>query len=183
MTTTPQTTQLSEKAADLKAEAWLFATAALGSLACLIRVAIEEAYPGAWLPFPGAELGWAVIPALLVLVAYLLTAHGERHAGIRQQRGALAALVGLAVLLIPISAGLIFSPVYGLALLLLALRTRNILTAVFGALAFFASIFVGMLSPWQWMLVFALVTVSGGANAVRCWLESSKSSDSSHYLR
>lgn len=117
-------------------------------------------------------MGWAVIPALLVLGAYLLTAHGERQAGIRQQRGALAALVGLAVLMIPFSAGMAFSPVYGLALLLLALRTRNVSTAVFGALALFASIFVGMLSTWQGILVFALVVLSGGANAARCWLES-----------
>ena len=112
---------------------------------------------------------WAALPVALILLSYVLTAARERQAGIRRQRGALAALTGLAALSVPFFWSVIFTPVYGIAVVLLAIRTRYTPTAAFGALTLFASLYVGFLTVPQAVFLVALLAVAGAANTIRTW--------------
>ena len=91
--------------------------------------------PQNWIGSQMAAFGAGIVAAVLVLAAWALTARTEHQHGIRRQRGALAALAGMAVLCIPFISGLVFSPFFGVALLLLALRTREVRTAAMGLTA------------------------------------------------
>lgn len=155
--------------ADRLAEAWLMAAAASGALFALTWL-VMEVHPAVGLPgFPGSLLVVGAVPALLILAAYFLTAAFERRAGIREQRGALAALTGLAAFTFPFFLNLVFSPVYGLALILLAVRTRGAPAAALGAMALLSSLSMVWLPSLQAMPVVALVAAAGGVAAVRSW--------------
>lgn len=158
------TTQLTspQVAADRRADAALLGATAVGSAAAALRLLTE----GALTPVFVGWL-WAAVPALLILLAYLLTSSMEGKAGIRQQRGALAALTGLAALSIPFTANMPFSPIYGVALLLLAVRTRHAATAVVGVVTLLAPAILGALSIPQAALALGLLAVACVANAVR----------------
>ena len=160
--------------ADRTADAALLAAVSGGALLALLRAAgMPDPFLNLSFPF---SLLWGAVPVVLILAAYLLTAASESRAGIRRQRGALAALTGLAVLSVPlIGFELIFSPFYGLALIALAVRTRGTLAAATGVLALAVSLtvalFDGVLSDLQVLAAFALVAVAGGVAATRTWRE------------
>ena len=154
--------------ADRTADAALLAAAAAGALLALFRLAAVETGPNS---SPDSTLGvllCGAAPVLLARAAYLLTAAAERRTGIRQQRGAMAALTGLAVLSVPlVGFEAAFSPFFGLALIALAVRTRGALAAATGVLALAAALSAGPLTDAQAMAAFALVAVAGGTAAVR----------------
>ena len=130
--------------ADAAATRWLLAATGTGAL---LGVAWQLAGAGG-LPFlpqnwAGTQLGRfgaGLLAAALILAAWALTARMESRHGIRQQRGAMAALAGLAVLCIPFLPDLVFSPVFGAALLLLAVRTREARTVAAGIMALAAAL-------------------------------------------
>ncbi|MCC3273662.1 hypothetical protein MUK71_02085 [Arthrobacter zhangbolii] len=130
--------------ADRRAALWLYA--ATGTAAAL-GIVWQLAGAGG-LPFvpqnqAGSLLvafGAGILAAALLLAAWFLTARAEERLGIRQQRGALAALAGLGVFCIPFTPALVFSPVPGLALILLSVRTRDLRTAAMGGTALAAAL-------------------------------------------
>lgn len=159
-----------ERRADRVADASLLAAAAAGALLSVLRIAVREIGS----PFAPAYpffLLWGAVPALLILGAYLLTAASESGTGVRQQRGALAALTGVAVLSVPLI-GFDFSPIYGLALMALALRTRGTLAAAAGVLAVSVSLTVALagetFTGLQAISAVLLVAVASGIAALRC---------------
>jgi len=77
-----------------------------------------------------------IVPAALIFAAYLATARTESRLDVRQQRGALALLAILAAFPLPPTSA--FSGIYGVALILLAVRTKETFTVVVGALALIA---------------------------------------------
>ena len=161
-----------EHRADRVADASLLAAAAAGSLLSVLRIAVRE-IGSPFTPAYPVFLLWGAVPALLILGAYLLTAASEGRNGIRRQRGALAALTGLAVLSVPlIGFDLVFSPVYGLALIALALRTRGTLAAAAGVLAVSVSLTLALawdtLTGLQAMGAMLLVGGASGIAALRC---------------
>ena len=157
-----------ERRADRTADAALLAAAAAGALLALFRLAAVETGPNSSPDSTLAVLLYGAAPVLLALAAYLLTAAAERRTGIRQQRGAMAALTGLAVLSVPlVGFEAAFSPFFGLALIALAVRTRGALAAATGVLALAAALSAGPLTDAQAMAAFALVAVAGGTAAVR----------------
>ena len=81
----------------------------------------------------------------------------------------MAALTGLAAFTFPFFLNLVFSPVYGLALILLAVRTRGAPAAALGAMALLSSLSMVWLPSLQAMPVVALVAAAGGVAAVRSW--------------
>ena len=131
-------------AADAAATGRLFAATGAGAL---IGAAWQLAGAGG-LPFLPQDFGGTllvsfgagILAAALMLLAWSLTARAESRHGIRQQRGAMAALAGLAVFCIPFTANLVFSPVLGAALILLAVRTRDPRTAAAGCTALAAAL-------------------------------------------
>ncbi|MET4061069.1 apolipoprotein N-acyltransferase [Arthrobacter sp. UYP6] len=157
----------SEVVADRTSDAALIGAVTVGSLAALVRLLTDNALTPVVI-----EGLWAALPVALILLSYVLTAARERQAGIRRQRGALAALTGLAALSVPFFWSAIFTPVYGIALVLLAVRTRYTPTAAFGALTLFASLYVGFLTVPQAVFLFALLVVAGAANTIRMERES-----------
>ncbi|MDK1328730.1 hypothetical protein [Arthrobacter sp. zg-Y1143] len=96
--------------------------------------------PQNWAGTQLMSFGAGILAAALLLAAWFLTARAETRQGIRVQRGAMAALAALAVLCIPFTPDLVFSPVFGGALILLALRTREALTAALGLTALAAAV-------------------------------------------
>ena len=158
------TTQLTspQVAADRRADAALLGAVSAGSVAAAVRLLTEDALTPAVVGW-----AWAATPALLILAAYLLISFWEGKAGVRQQRGALAALAGLVALSIPFTASMPFSPIYGVALLLLAVRTRYASTAVVGVVVLLASAILGPMSTPQAALSLAVLAVACAANSVR----------------
>ncbi|MDM7991654.1 hypothetical protein [Arthrobacter sp. zg-Y877] len=137
--TAPRETASREMVAEVAATRWLFAATGAGAL---IGAAWQLAGAGQlpFLPqnFLGTLLvgfGAGILAALLILAAWSLTARSESRLGIRQQRGAMAALAGLAAFCIPFTPDLVFSPVFGAALVLLAIRSRDVRTAAAGVVA------------------------------------------------
>ncbi|MDN3483073.1 hypothetical protein QMA10_14215 [Arthrobacter sp. APC 3897] len=149
-------------AADRRADAALLGAASAGSAAAAVRLLTDGAVPPAV-----AGWAWVAAPAFFILLAYVPVASGEGKAGIRQQRGALAALSGLAVLSVAFTVSMPFSPFYGIALLLLGVRTRYPATAVVGVAAVLASVIVVPLSVPQGALCLGLLAVACAANCVR----------------
>lgn len=99
-----------------------------------------------------------IVPALLIIAAYRASARTERRLGIRQQQGALAVLVFLAV---PFPASVPFSGIYGVALLLLAIRTRQTYTVVVGVLALVAWTGVSRLgADWPSLPILVLMAIA-----------------------
>ena len=167
-----RTVHPAERRADRVADASLLTAAAAGSLLSVLRIAVGE-FGSPFTPAYPFFLLWGAVPAFLILGAYLLTAASERGCGIRQQRGALAALTGLAVLSVPlIGFDNAFSPIYGLALMALALRTRGTLAAAAGVLAVSVSLTLALagetFTGLQATAAVFLVAVASGIAAVRC---------------
>ena len=160
-----------ERRADRMADAALLAATAAGALCSILRAAVKGDPPLSGLYYPAVQMLWMLCPALLVLGAYLLAARFEGRAGIRRQRGALAALVGFSVICGLFTHVLPFSPGYGLALLALAVRTRGTLAAATGLLAVAVALGPSMatadFADWQLMMSYVLVAVSGCIAAVR----------------
>ncbi len=130
--------------ADAAATRWLLAAAGSGAL---LGAAWQLAGGGELPFFPEnfagtllASFGSGILAALLILAAWFLTARSENRNGIRQQRGAIAALTALAVFCIPFVPDLVYSPVFGAALLLLAVRTGEARTAAAGVMALAAAL-------------------------------------------
>lgn len=161
------TTQLTSQqaAADRRAEATLIAAVTLGCLASVVRLLTEGALTSVAVSFV-----WMLLPPALILAAALTAAPAERKTGIAQQGGALFALAGLAALSVPFTASLPFSPVYGIALILLAMRTRRTQPAVVGGVALVGSVVLNFMTVPQAVLALALLSVACGTNAVRAWL-------------
>ena len=133
-----------EKTADAGATRWLFAATGTGALVGAAWLAAGTGWQD-FLPqnFAGTLLvnfGAGLLAAALLLAAWALTVRAEARSGIRRQRGAMAALAGLAVLCIPLMPHPVFSPVLGAALILLAFRTRDPRTAGAGFTALAASL-------------------------------------------
>lgn len=155
-----------DRIADRIADTFLLAAVSAGALVSLLRTLnVIDASVGSFML-------WGAVPPLLVLAAYLFTAASEGRAGIRRQRGAVAALTGLAVLSVPfVGFHLAFSPVYGLCLIALAVRTRGTLAAATGVLALGVSLAPalsgGTFTELQAMASIALVAVAAAAAAVR----------------
>lgn len=158
------TTQLTSQqvAADRRAEAALIGAVALGCLASIVRLLTEGALTSVAVSFV-----WMLFPPALILAAAVIAAPAERNAGITQQRGALLILAGLAALSVPFTVSLPFSPIYGIALILLAVRTRYSTTAVIGGVALIGSLVVSILTVPQAVLALAVLAVACVANAVR----------------
>lgn len=152
-----------EVSADRKAEATLLGAVAIGCLAAILRLLTEDA-------LTPVAVGWAwvLLPPALILAAALVAAPAKRGPGSRQQ-GALLVLAGLAALSIPFTAGMPFSPIYGIALLLLAARTRYTPTAVVGMVTLLGAVMVGFLSAQQAVVSLALLAAAAGANAIQTW--------------
>ena len=142
--TPDETVDTAAAEADAAATRWLLAAAGSGAL---LGAAWQLAGAGELPFFPEnfagtllASFGSGILAALLILSAWFLTARSEARNGIRQQRGAMAALTGLAVFCIPFTADLVYSPVFGAALLLLAVRTGEARTAAAGVMALAAAL-------------------------------------------
>ncbi|MCQ1954610.1 hypothetical protein [Arthrobacter sp. zg-Y238] len=133
-----------ERKADRNATRWLAAAAGagavLGAAWHLAGAGNLPFLPQNWFGSLLVGFGSGILAAAQLIVVWLLTARHEDRRGIRQQRGALAALAGLAVFSVPFTPDLVFSPVLGLAVLLLAVRTRDLRTAAMGLTAFSAAI-------------------------------------------
>ncbi|MBD8045085.1 hypothetical protein H9638_14830 [Arthrobacter sp. Sa2BUA2] len=135
--------------ADRSAGMWLMRAAGAGALYSLFLELSGNA--GFRPPWETLDLTWIpagpylqlLVPAGLILGAYLMTARVETKLGIRQQRGALAVLV-FAALFLPL--GGVFAATYGVSLLALSVRTRETLTVVTGVMALVAWIAVSFLS-------------------------------------
>ena len=160
-----------ERRADRIADAALLAATAAGALCSILWVAVKGDPPLFGLYYPTVQMLWTLYPALLVLGAYLLAARFEGRAGIRRQRGALAALVGFSVICAFFTYALPFSSGYGLALLALAVRTRGTLAAATGVLAVAVALGPTMaradFADWQLKVSYVLVAVAGSIAAVR----------------
>lgn len=158
------TTQLTSQqvAADRRAESTLIGAVALGCLASVVRLLTEDALTSVAVSFV-----WMLLPPALILAAALIAAPAERKAGIAQQGGALLVLAGLAAFSVPFTVSLPFSPIYGIALILLAVRTRYSTTAVVGGVALVGSLVVGLLPAPQAVLALAVLAVACVANSVK----------------
>ncbi|KAD3456082.1 hypothetical protein GD627_15435 [Arthrobacter yangruifuii] len=124
--------------------------------------------PENWVGSQLVSFGAGIVAALLLLAAWFFTARTEKQVGIRQQRGAMAALAGLAVFCIPFLPGLVFSPVFGAALILLAVRTRDVRTAAMGITALACALALAFVPVFPGaMLIPVLVAVGALAVAVQ----------------
>lgn len=162
----PVTTQLTSQqvTADRRAEATLIGAVAIGCLASIVRLLTEDALTSVAVSFV-----WGLLPPALILAAALIAAPAERKAGIARQGGALLVLAGLAAFSVPFTVSLPFSPIYGTALILLAVRTRYSTTAVVGGVALVGSLVVGSVNVPQAVFALAVLAVACVANAVRVW--------------
>ncbi|MCC3302641.1 hypothetical protein [Arthrobacter sp. zg-Y895] len=112
--------------------------------------------------------GAGILAAALLSAAWALTAWWEGRRGTRQQRGALAALAGLAVFSVPFTPDLVFSPVFGAVLLLLAVRTRDARTAAMGITALAAAVVLAVFPDLPGApVMLGLVTIAALSVAVR----------------
>lgn len=75
------------------------------------------------------------VPALLLITAWALTSREESRYGIRAHSGAMAVLAGLSVLTIGLAAPYGLSMIYGVTLLLLAIRTKDRSSIICGIFA------------------------------------------------
>ena len=136
------------RSADRTATRWLSAAtcagAWLGALWLLAGPGRLPFLPDHWAGLLLARFAAGLAAALLLLAACGITAWVEKRAGCRQQQGAMAALAGLAVFAIAFTPELAFSPVFGAALVLLALRTREARTAALGVCALAAALVPAM---------------------------------------
>ncbi|MBD7993884.1 hypothetical protein H9639_01005 [Arthrobacter sp. Sa2CUA1] len=141
--------QAKEEYADKSAGMWLMWAAGVGAVYSLfLELSGNAGFNPPWDPldltwFPLWPFNRVLVPAGLLLAAYAMTARVETKLDIRRQRGALAILFFLSLLL-PL--GGVFAVTYGISLLALSVRTRDTLTAVTGAMALVASVAVPALS-------------------------------------
>ncbi|MBG6182045.1 hypothetical protein [Arthrobacter sp. CAN_A1] len=129
----------SEQNANLRADQSLLAAIGLGACVSVLHIFAWADGTIPWVPRFSLGLAdpwlWIATPIVLLLGAYLVVAAGERKEGRRHHRGAMAVLVALAVGMAIFFNSFPFNPVYGVALLLLAVRTRSVLTAAVGVFA------------------------------------------------
>ena len=130
---------------------WLFAATGTGALLGLAwhltGTGDLPLLPRNWVGTQLQVFAAGIFAAVLLLAAWALTARAEKRCGIRRQRGAMAALAGAAVFCIPFTPALVFSPFFGVALILLALRTRQGGTAAVGLAALAAALVLAGYSP------------------------------------
>jgi len=133
--------------ADVAAGAWLMRAVGAGAVLALLselsgngvfrppwdRVDLSRIMPGE--PHPLPVLLPFLLPGLLIFCAYFFVARTESRLNVRRQRGALALLGFAAVFLAMPLGSTTFSGVYGVALLALAVRTREPLTVATGVMA------------------------------------------------
>lgn len=120
-----------------------------------------ELYP-AHVIFPG------LVPGLLILCAYVFVARTETRLNVRRQRGALALLIFAALFLGLVLGSTTFTGVYGLALMALAVRTRDTLTVMTGVMALAAAVACTLLYPdWAVLPVLGLMAVAAFIAALR----------------
>lgn len=137
-----------EHTANLRADQSLLVATGVGACLSVLYIFVWADGTIPWAP--GLSVGvadpwlWIAAPVVLLLGAYLVVASGEKREGQRHQRGAMAVLVALAVGMAIFFNSFPFNPAYGVALLLLAVRTRGVLTAAVGVFAIVAAI--GVLS-------------------------------------
>ncbi|UWX97500.1 hypothetical protein N2K95_02060 [Arthrobacter zhaoxinii] len=162
--------EASERAADRNAAGWLSAATAAGALVGMCWLLAGRGSPGlgSWLPSLLVLFGAGLLAAVLLVVVWALTARHEARLGIRQQRGALAALAGLALFGVPFTPDLVFSPVFGAALLLLAVRTRDARTAAMGFTALAAALALAVSPELPGAaVILGLVTVAAASVPVQ----------------
>lgn len=137
-----------EHTANLRADQSLLVATGVGSCFSVLHILVRADGTIPWAPRVSVGLAdpwlWIAAPVVLMLGAYLVVAGGEKQEGQRHQRGAMAVLVALAVGMAILFNSLPFNPAYGVALLLLAVRTRGVLSAAVGVFALTAAI--GILS-------------------------------------
>ncbi|MEB7504102.1 hypothetical protein [Arthrobacter koreensis] len=114
-----------------------------------------------------------LLPSLLIFGAYAFVARFESRLGVRRQRGALVLLSSAALFpMLPLWS-VTFSGVYGAALLALAVRTRDSLTAATGVMALAAYVVVTFLSVgWVALAVLGFMAVAAFVAAWRLARES-----------
>lgn len=174
-----------DSAADAAAGAWLLRAVGMGAVfALLYELSGNGRFRPSWEPldlpvvFVGAFVPVGVLlplllPSLLIFGAYAFVARFESRLGVRRQRGALV-LLGFAALfpMLPLWS-VTFSGVYGAALLALAVRTRDSLTAATGVMALAAYVVVTFLSVgWVALAVLGFVAVAAFVAAWRLARES-----------
>ena len=110
-----------------------------------------------------------LVPAALIFCAYFFVARTESRLKLRRQRGALALLGFAAVLLGPPLVGSSFSGVYVVALLALAVRTRETLTVATGvmALAAYVGTFSFLSAGWSVLPVLGFMAAAALTAAAR----------------
>ncbi|MCC9175723.1 hypothetical protein [Arthrobacter sp. zg-Y179] len=160
------------RAADRIAAGWLSAAtgagAVLGAVWHLAGAGNLLFLPQNWFGSLLVGFGSGILAAALLAVAWALTARHEARRGIRQQRGALAALAGLAMFSVPFTPDLVFSPVFGTAVLLLAVRTRDLRTAAMGFMALAAAVALAVFPDLPGApVMLGLVAVAALSVAVR----------------
>lgn len=160
-------------AADAAAGAWLLRAVGTGAvLALLHELSGNGGFRPPWDPvdltgfLPGELHPLHVIlpmllPVFLIFCAYFFVARTESRLNVQRQRGALA-LLGFAAVFPGFALwSTTFSGVYGVALLALAVRTRETLTVATGAMALAAYVVSTFLSPgWVVLPVLGLMAVA-----------------------
>ncbi|MFZ3452484.1 hypothetical protein [Arthrobacter sp. 7Tela_A1] len=168
------------RAADAAAGAWLMCAVGTGAvLALLHELSGNGVFRPLWAPvdlsavLPGALYPLRVIlpllvPALLIFCAYFFVARLESSLNARRQRGALA-LLGFAALFMSLLLGSVtFSGVYGMALLALAVRTRDTLTSATGVMALAAYAWTSFVPiGWEVLPVLCFMAVAAFSGAWR----------------
>ncbi|MHA7276800.1 hypothetical protein ACX80O_09805 [Arthrobacter sp. Hz1] len=168
MTSQPTT---AERTANLRADQSVLIATAAGAILSVIYVLLSSG--GSIRRAPTSTAGllelwlWGAAPVVLILGAYLMVATAEGRDGERHQRGALAVLVGAAVIVTLPSLAFAFSPVYGVALILLAVRTRGVLAAAVGVLALTAAFGITTLTSAGAALGVVMVAIASGIAARR----------------
>lgn len=158
--------------------ALMFAVGAGTVLSLLYVLSGNAAFRTPWEPvdlsflFPGVlyplrVLLPLVVPALVIFGAYFFVARTESRLNVRRQRGALA-LLGFAAPLLALPLwSMTYSGVYGVALLALALRTRETLTVVTGVMALAAYMGTFFADSWVVLPMLGLVAIAAFAGGWR----------------
>lgn len=153
-----------EHGANLRADQSLLVATGLGACISVLRILVWADNTIPWAPRLSVGLAdpwlWIVAPIALLLGAYLVVAAGENTDGQRHQRGALAVLVALTVGMAFFFYSFPFNPAYGLALILLAVRTRGVLTAAVGVFALVAAIGIPLLQSAGAALGLSMLAVA-----------------------
>ncbi|MBG6181154.1 hypothetical protein [Arthrobacter sp. CAN_A1] len=160
-----------EHNANLRADQSLLTATGVGACLSVLHIFV---WPDSTLPWVrGLTVGpadpwlWLAAPTVLLWGAYLFVATAEGREGRRGHRGAMAVLVVLAVVVALFSHGIYFSPIYGLALLLLAVRTRGVLSTAVGVFALLVALGILSLQSSGAALSVSLLAVASLIAAVR----------------